>query len=129
MPDLEAYLQEHFEGFEAELCELLRIPSVSADSQYAKSMRKASQWVADQFQSLGFETETIETEGHPIVFAQSEKIPDRPTALVYGHYDVQPPDPVDQWRSPPWDLRMCPLFARLCRNRGKRRRSVDIGSR
>jgi succinyl-diaminopimelate desuccinylase len=103
MPAVDTYLEEHFQQFEDQLCELLAIPSVSADSQYAPAVRQGCQWLVNQFKSLGLETETIETSGHPLVFAQSEKIPNRPTVLVYGHYDVQPPDPLDQWITPPFE--------------------------
>jgi succinyl-diaminopimelate desuccinylase len=103
MPDLDTYLQTHRQQFEEDLCQLLRIPSVSADPQYQDAVRQAAHWVAEQFRSLDFHTELIPTDGHPIVFAQSPEIPSKPVVLVYGHYDVQPPDPLDEWLSPPFE--------------------------
>ncbi len=101
--NLDEYLQQHATRFEDELCELLRLPSVSADSRHKADVRAAGDWVAGQFRNLDFETEIFETAGHPIVFAQSAKVPGAPTALVYGHYDVQPPDPLNEWISPPFE--------------------------
>jgi len=100
---LDEYLASEAGRFEDELCELLRIPSVSADSQYKADVRQAGQWVASQLSGLGFQTQIFDTPGHPIVFAQSPEIPGAPTVLVYGHYDVQPPDPLDEWISPPFE--------------------------
>jgi len=100
---LDQYLASEAGRFEDELCELLRIPSVSADSKFKGDVRQAGQWVASQLSGLGFQTQIFDTPGHPIVFAQSPEIPGAPTALVYGHYDVQPPDPLDEWISPPFE--------------------------
>ena len=103
MASLDEYLQANRESFEDQLCELLRIPSVSTDSQYAGDVATAGQWVADQFKSMGLKTELVETEGHPNIYAESPAVEGVPTALVYGHYDVQPPDPLDEWISPPFE--------------------------
>lgn len=103
MQTLHQYLADHAARFEDELCQLLRIASISADSRHKTDVRQAAEWVADQFRRLDFQTELIETAGHPIVFAQSPPLDAAPTVLVYGHYDVQPPDPLDQWRSPPFE--------------------------
>lgn len=103
MSSLDAYLSSHKERFEEELCELLRIPSVSADSRHRADMARAAQWVAGQFEALGLTTEVIPTAGHPLVFAQSAAVAGTPTALVYGHYDVQPPDPLSEWTTPPFE--------------------------
>ena len=103
MTKLDTYLQEQRQVFERELCDFLRIPSVSADSRYQQDMIRASTWVADQFRGLGLETEVIETEGHPLIYAESPPVEGAPTALVYGHYDVQPPDPLEEWISPPFE--------------------------
>lgn len=100
---LDQYLASEAGRFEDELCELLRIPSVSADSQFKADVRQAGQWVASQLSGLGFQTQIFDTPGHPIVFAQSPEIPGAPTALVYGHYDVQPPDPLNEWITPPFE--------------------------
>ncbi|MCH8044257.1 MAG: dipeptidase [Planctomycetes bacterium] len=103
MNQIDTYLDEHRDRFEDELCELLRIPSVSADSAHRDDVRRAAEWVADQFRGMKLATEVIETAGHPIVYAQSPAVPGAPTALVYGHYDVQPPEPLDLWTSPPFE--------------------------
>jgi len=100
---LDAYLQEHREAFEQDLMELLRIPSVSADSSRQADVRRAAEWVADQFKRLKLKTEIVATPGNPIVLAESPPIQGAPTVLVYGHYDVQPPDPLDEWISPPFE--------------------------
>ncbi|HEX4131740.1 MAG TPA: dipeptidase [Pirellulales bacterium] len=99
----EKYLADSAAQFEEELCELLRIPSVSADSAYRDDVRRAGNWVADQFRAMGLKTEVFETPGHPIIYAESLDAPGAPTVLVYGHYDVQPPDPLDLWISPPFE--------------------------
>jgi acetylornithine deacetylase/succinyl-diaminopimelate desuccinylase-like protein len=103
MSELEQYLEKNQQRFESDLCELLRIPSVSADSKHVDDVRKAGQWVADQFKSIGLKTEIIETAGHPLVYAESPPVPGKPVALVYGHFDVQPPDPLNEWISPPFE--------------------------
>jgi succinyl-diaminopimelate desuccinylase len=103
MPNFDPYLADHRQRFEDDLCQLLRIPSVRTDSQYKDDVRRAGQWVAEQLQGLGLATQLIDTAGHPIVFAQSPPVAGAPTVLVYGHYDVQPPDPLGQWLSPPFE--------------------------
>ncbi len=112
--DLDRYLTEHGDRFEDDLRQLLRIPSVSADRQYAADCRRAAGWLTDHLSRLGLRTELIETAGHPIVFAESPPVPGAPTVLVYGHYDVQPADPLDQWTSPPFEptVRGGNLYAR-----------------
>jgi succinyl-diaminopimelate desuccinylase len=103
MPDLSQYLDEHRAAFEDDLCELLRIPSVSADSRHRNDMQTAADWVLQQFESVGLSSELADTAGHPIVYAESPPVAGAPTVLVYGHYDVQPPDPLDEWISPPFE--------------------------
>ncbi len=103
MPKLEEYLEAQHAQFEEDLCELLRIPSVSADSQHTGDVRRAADWMVRQFSDLGLSVELVETDGHPIVCAQSPAVEGAPVALVYGHYDVQPPDPLDEWISPPFE--------------------------
>ncbi len=111
---VDAYLGEHAADFEEELCELLRIKSVSADSAFKDDVRRAAEWVAAQFRTLGLDTEIFQTAGHAIVFAQSAQRAGVPTVLVYGHYDVQPPDPLDEWVSPAFEptRRGADLYAR-----------------
>ncbi len=114
MSGLDDYLEQHRERFQRELCDLLRIPSISASSANRDDVRRAAQWVADQFRPLNLKVELVETAGHPIVYAESPAVLGAPTVLVYGHYDVQPPDPLKEWISPPFEptIRDGNLYAR-----------------
>jgi acetylornithine deacetylase/succinyl-diaminopimelate desuccinylase-like protein len=103
MPTIEEYLKNHAEGFEQELCELLRIPSVSTKADHREDMRRAARWIAERFRPLGFAAEIVATAGHPIVYAESPRIEGAPTILVYGHYDVQPVEPLELWTTPPFE--------------------------
>jgi acetylornithine deacetylase/succinyl-diaminopimelate desuccinylase-like protein len=103
MPTVEQYLADNAGRFESELCELLRIPSISAIGEHRNDIERAADWVLRQFQSLGFRTEKITTPGNPLVFAASPAVAGAPTVLVYGHYDVQPVDPLDEWTTPPFE--------------------------
>ncbi len=99
-----AYAESHFDKFVEELEELLRIPSISTDSKYAGEVRRSAEWLAGHLKKIGIShVEVAETGGHPIVYAEHIIDAARPTVLVYGHYDVQPPDPVDLWESPPFE--------------------------
>jgi acetylornithine deacetylase/succinyl-diaminopimelate desuccinylase-like protein len=100
---VEAYLQKNSERFVADLVELLKIPSVSADSAFKADVRRAAQAVQQQMQRAGLQAEIAETPGHPIVFGTRCDNPGAPTLLIYGHYDVQPPDPLDLWTTPPFE--------------------------
>ena len=108
------YLDESRDRFERDLSDWLTIPSVSTDSACTDDVRQAASWLIGRFNNLGFETEWIETNGHPIVYAESPKVAGAPTVLVYGHYDVQPPDPLDEWITPPFEpaVRDGNIFAR-----------------
>jgi succinyl-diaminopimelate desuccinylase len=108
------YIDGHRKAFEADLLELLRIPSVSADPAYAADVRRAAEWVRAQLERIGLIAELVATGGHPIVYAESPPVPGAPVALVYGHYDVQPPDPLDEWVTPPFEpaVRDGKIFAR-----------------
>jgi succinyl-diaminopimelate desuccinylase len=97
------YIQAHRDNFESDLADLLRIASVSADSRQRGEVRRAATWVAGQFKRLGLAAELVETAGHPLVYAETPKVSGAPTALVYGHYDVQPPEPLEEWISPPFE--------------------------
>jgi len=98
-----AYLDANRQQHVDQLCDFLRIPSISSQSEYAEDTRRAARFVADELRELGLEVEIIELGGHPLVYAQSEIRPDRKTLLFYGHYDVQPVDPLDLWDSPPFE--------------------------
>jgi acetylornithine deacetylase/succinyl-diaminopimelate desuccinylase-like protein len=103
MENVVQYIESHRAAFERDLAELLRIASVSADSRQRAETRRAAEWVAAQFKNIGLATELIPTGGHPLVYAESPPVPGKPVALVYGHYDVQPPEPLDEWASPPFE--------------------------
>ena len=85
------------------LKEFLRIPSVSAQSEHADDCRDAAQWVQTQLEQAGVEAELVETAGHPIVYGEAIVDASLPTVLVYGHYDVQPPEPLDLWTTPAFE--------------------------
>jgi acetylornithine deacetylase/succinyl-diaminopimelate desuccinylase-like protein len=103
MEAIDRYLEEHRAAFEEDLKAFLRIPSVSAQKSHQPDVRRAAEWLADQFRPLGFRAEILPTRGHPLVLAEWRQAPGKPTVLVYGHYDVQPPDPLEQWISPPFE--------------------------
>jgi acetylornithine deacetylase/succinyl-diaminopimelate desuccinylase-like protein len=104
MEKLNSYLNTHKDRFLEELLELLKIPSISADSKYAGDVRKAAEFVAQKLEKAGADkVEICETKGHPIVYGEKMIDTALPTILVYGHYDVQPPDPLNLWESPPFE--------------------------
>jgi acetylornithine deacetylase/succinyl-diaminopimelate desuccinylase-like protein len=92
------------ERFLNELKDLLRIPSVSTLPQHKEDLLRAAQFLADELKRIGMENvEIIQTGGHPLVYCDWLKAPGKPTVLSYGHYDVQPPDPLDEWKTPPFE--------------------------
>jgi len=98
------YLEANKDRFLNELLELLRIPSVSADSKYAADVKRTAEFVAEKLKAAGADqVEVCATAGHPIVYGEKMIDPSLPTILVYGHYDVQPADPVELWHSPPFE--------------------------
>ena len=98
------YAKDHAERFVEELKAWLRIPSISTDPTYATQTRSAAEWLADNLRDAGVETvEVMETDGHPVVYAEHHVADDAPTVLVYGHYDVQPPDPLELWDNDPFE--------------------------
>ncbi len=97
------YLIQNKPRFEADLFEWLRMASIATDSAYDDQTRQAAVWLAEKFKNLSLETSMIETCGQPLVYAQTPPVPNGKTILVYGHYDVQPPDPIELWTSPPFE--------------------------
>ncbi|HTS88344.1 MAG TPA: dipeptidase [Gemmatimonadales bacterium] len=98
-----------------ELTEFLAIPSISALPEHAADCRRAARWLMDDLTRLGCPTvKLIEGDGHPVVWAEGPEVPGAPTLLVYGHYDVQPVDPVEEWVTPPFEptVRDGKLYAR-----------------
>ncbi len=97
------YLDAHKDDILREVLEFASFPSISTDARYKNEVTRAAHWVLQQLRAAGpLTAEIFGTEGHPIVFAEWLGAPDRPTVLVYGHYDVQPPDPLGKWDSPPF---------------------------
>lgn len=98
------YIEKNRERFQNELFEFLRIPSVSARSEHKQDVQKAANWLADRAREIGMTVKVHETKGHPIVVAEWRAAgPNAPTVLIYGHYDVQPAEPLDLWNSPPFE--------------------------
>ncbi|MCF6410765.1 dipeptidase [Pseudalkalibacillus salsuginis] len=105
----------HKDRYVEQLKEFLRIPSISTLPEHKEDVLKAAKWLASSLEQIGMENiEIIETEGHPIVYADWLHAEGKPTVLVYGHYDVQPADPIDLWESPPFEpeVRADKLYAR-----------------
>ena len=99
---VDAYLEAHRGDFEEQLKALLRIPSVSAQPDHDADTRRAAEFVRDDLRGhRASTTELIETKGHPIVYAERLDAPGKPTLLIYGHYDVQPPEPLETLDSRP----------------------------
>jgi len=100
----EEFLEQTREQGLKELEDFLRIPSISSQPEHAKDVRRAAGHLAEQYERVGLENAAvIETGGHPVVYADWLKAPGKPTVLLYGHYDVQPVDPLDLWKSPPFE--------------------------
>jgi succinyl-diaminopimelate desuccinylase len=98
----------------SELVEWLRIPSISSDSSRLDEVRQAAVWVAEKLTNAGLKVEMIPTDRHPFVYAETPAVPGAPVVMVYGHYDVQPVEPIDQWISGPFEptIRDGNLYAR-----------------
>ena len=105
--DLARYLDDNDRRFHDELFDFLRIPSVSARSEYDADMQRTAQWVSDNLRAAGLATEIMPTPGHPVVLGEWRGAPaGAPTVLVYGHYDVQPAEPLELWTTPPFEPTM-----------------------
>lgn len=113
--DLDSYFTNEERRIRSELDEFLRIPSVSARTEHAGDMVRCAEWLANQIRNLGMQASIHSTPGHPIVVGEWRNAgPHAPTLLVYGHYDVQPVEPLDLWTSPPFEptVRDGKLYAR-----------------
>jgi len=110
------YLEANQKRFVQELCDYVRFPSVSAQPQHKKDIEGCAEWLVQKCKSIGLETQLYPTEGNPIIVARTPRMSSsrKPQFLVYGHYDVQPPEPFDLWKTPPFEPRIegKSLFAR-----------------
>ena len=97
------YYQENHAAFLEGLKAWLRIPSISTLSEHKPDIRRAAEFALNELRAAGLSGDLIEGEGNPLVFAEWTGAPGAPTLLLYGHYDVQPPDPLDEWKSPPFE--------------------------
>lgn len=120
---MQEYIEKNRDRFLNELLDLLRIPSVSADSKFKPDMRKAAEYVRDRIADSGADKAVIyETAGHPVVYGEKIIDPALPTVLIYGHYDVQPADPYELWNSPPFEpiIKNDRIYARgACDDKGQ----------
>lgn len=103
MSDPISFIEGQLGRFRSELYDFLRIPSISTDHDHGSAVAEAAAWLAARLGDAGLSCEVVETPGHPIVLGEWHGAPDAPTVLIYGHYDVQPPDPLDEWTSPPFE--------------------------
>ena len=98
------YCEQHRAEFLEGLKAFLRIPSISTLSEHKPDIQRAAEFAMNELRAAGMTTaELIEGEGNPLVYAEWLGAPGKPTVLFYGHYDVQPPDPLDEWKSPPFE--------------------------
>src|SRR2546428_983800 len=102
------------ENYLEDFYSFLRFPSVSTDEKFAGKVRDCAEWLSKKLEGVGLESKLVPTPGHPVVWARNKHRGDRPTVLIYGHYDVQPPDPLELWDSPPFEpvLKNGYVFAR-----------------
>jgi len=123
MQEIKKYVEENKQRFLEELFELLRFPSVSADPKYKEDVLKTAGFVAEKLKAAGADkVEICPTAGYPIVYGEKVVDISKPTVLVYGHYDVQPPDPLELWQTPPFEpvVRDGKIFARgACDDKGQ----------
>ena len=112
---VDRHLEAHATGALDGLCAFLRLPTVSTLPEHAGDVRGGAEWLAERLRGIGLRgVRLMETPGHPTVYAEHREAPGKPTVLIYGHYDVQPPDPLDLWTTPPFDpqVRSDRLYAR-----------------
>lgn len=123
MQTIQQYVSSNKDRFLSELMDLLRIPSVSADSKYKPEVARAAEFIKSSLEQAGAEkVEICPTSGHPIVYGEKIIDPSKPTVIVYGHYDVQPADPLNLWTTPPFEpeIRDEKIYARgSCDDKGQ----------
>jgi acetylornithine deacetylase/succinyl-diaminopimelate desuccinylase-like protein len=123
MNDVVDFININRDRYIDELKEYLAIPSVSALPQHAGDVRRAGEWTAEALRTAGMQNvQLIDTPGNPVVYGEWLSAPGKPTILFYGHYDVQPPDPLDEWKSPPFEpeVRGDDIFGRgTCDDKGQ----------
>jgi len=115
MEKILSYIESNHERYLTELKELLAIPSVSSQTERKPEMRRTAEWLKNHMVNIGLQNvQILETEGHPVVYGDWLGASGKPTILVYGHYDVQPEDPLDLWKTPPFEatIRGENLYAR-----------------
>lgn len=115
MDTILAYIEQNKDRYLAELKELIAIPSVSTNKEDTTDIRRCAEWVAGHMKSVGLtNVQIFPTPGHPVVYSEWLGAPGQPTVLLYGHYDVQPPEPLELWTSPPFEatIRGENLYAR-----------------
>ncbi len=120
---MNSYIEQNKDRFLEELFEILRIPSVSTDASFSADIKKTAEFVKAKLEAAGAENvEVVDTPGNPIVYGEKIVGDDKPTVLVYGHYDVQPADPIELWESPPFEpeIRDGRIYARgACDDKGQ----------
>src|SRR5262249_32881930 len=101
------YLKENQSRFVSELCEYVRFPSVSAQPQHRSDIQACANWVLNHCRTIGLDAQLCSTQGNPVIIAKKKSSARdgaaHPHFVVYGHYDVQPPDPIELWKSPPFE--------------------------
>jgi acetylornithine deacetylase/succinyl-diaminopimelate desuccinylase-like protein len=104
MPSWEAFLYENQPRFIDELKQFLRFPSISSLPEHAEDVKQAAEWVAGRLRAADLENvQVLSTGGHPVVYGDWLHAPDKSVVMIYGHFDVQPVDPIDLWTNPPFD--------------------------
>ena len=123
MPSVDDFVEQNKDRHLEELLDFIRIPSISTLPEHKQDVARAAQFVADQLKRAGLDkVEVISTAKHPLVYAESLGAPGKPTVLCYGHYDVQPPDPLELWKTPPFEpsIRDGNIYARgACDDKGQ----------
>lgn len=112
---MKQWIQERKSQWLDEFYTFLRFPSISSEPDYQRALMECQSWIINALQNMGFKTETWHTQGHPVIFASDMTAgPDKPTLLIYNHYDVQPADPLEEWETPPFEptLRDGQIYAR-----------------